>query len=224
MVSEEVQPDPNLPAQYPQESYLTDQQSKLLRIFESLSPEIAQMYYGALRVLSDESNPDRLALAAHGIREIIEKMPKHFDVPIGSQIDWGRVDDLKRLWKAEDQLQIVENNAPLSPKFVKKLREFFDWWEEIRPDRRKEARELFRKMIPSHSTVPTEVEKKRLADWAECKRYFVGVSHHGKASHMKEFENYEAIFAGILISFAQPPIFEIADVLDTIIKEGEAND
>lgn len=223
MASEEVQPAPNIPRQNPLEDYLTDQQSKLLRLLESLSPEIAQMYYGALRVLSDESNPDRLALAAHGIREIIEKMPKHFDVPIGSQLNWGRVDDLKRNWEAEDQLQIVENNAPPSPKFIKKLREFFDWWEEIRPDRRKEAKELFRKMIPSRSSVPTEVEEKRLADWVECKRYFVSVSHHGKAS-VKEFETYETMFAGILISFAQPPTFEVADALDMIIKEGEASD
>jgi hypothetical protein len=34
---------------------------------------------GALHVLQS-SNPDRTALAAHGIRELIEKLPDHIDV------------------------------------------------------------------------------------------------------------------------------------------------
>ncbi len=43
--------------------------------------KLADMYLGALRVLADEHNPDRLPLAAHGIRELLEKLPRYLKVP-----------------------------------------------------------------------------------------------------------------------------------------------
>lgn len=44
------------------------------------NPRMAKMYFGAVLVLRQIGNPDRLALAAHGLRELMEKMPRFLDV------------------------------------------------------------------------------------------------------------------------------------------------
>ena len=53
---------------------LADQQVRLLRALQSKDDSLAAMYLGALRVLSDCDNQDRFSLAAHGIRELMEKI------------------------------------------------------------------------------------------------------------------------------------------------------
>jgi hypothetical protein len=42
------------------------------------------MYLGALYVLRSD-NPDRFALGAHSIRELIEKLPDHVDLPAAAR-------------------------------------------------------------------------------------------------------------------------------------------
>jgi hypothetical protein len=44
--------------------------------------KMAQMYIGSILVLQQVGNPDRFALAAHGIRELMEKMSRYLDVPV----------------------------------------------------------------------------------------------------------------------------------------------
>ena len=61
---------------------LSGQQRSLLLAFERLDPKLARMYLGALRVLADEANPDAMPLAAHTLREIMEKLPESLDVPL----------------------------------------------------------------------------------------------------------------------------------------------
>ncbi len=46
------------------------------------SAELVTFYVGALSAVAYEANPDRLAQAAHGMRELMEKFPKYVDVAI----------------------------------------------------------------------------------------------------------------------------------------------
>jgi hypothetical protein len=46
------------------------------RIAEWLDDDKARWFAAALRVLSDKDNPDAVALAAHDLREILEKLPR----------------------------------------------------------------------------------------------------------------------------------------------------
>ena len=60
---------------------LAGQQQALLTALIEKDPHLGVMYLGGLHVLRQEGNPDREALAAHAIRELMEKLPQFVDVP-----------------------------------------------------------------------------------------------------------------------------------------------
>jgi hypothetical protein len=55
---------------------LPEQQLALYKALLRKHDVLAQMYYGAIKVLTDIDNPERYALAAHDMRELMEKLPK----------------------------------------------------------------------------------------------------------------------------------------------------
>jgi hypothetical protein len=67
------------------ELVLSGQQQTLLIALNEKDPKAAKMYLGALHVFQQRANPDRLALAAHGLRELMEKLPKYVDIPARGQ-------------------------------------------------------------------------------------------------------------------------------------------
>lgn len=46
---------------------------------------LATIYQGALSVPADLSHPDRYSLSAHGMRELMEKLPTYLEVPTGAR-------------------------------------------------------------------------------------------------------------------------------------------
>ena len=50
-----------------------------LRMKEKDDLKIADWYLGALYALAHQSNPDRIAQAAHSLRELLEKIPRIFE-------------------------------------------------------------------------------------------------------------------------------------------------
>ena len=57
---------------------LTPQQREVLDALKDKETEeyrLSQWYYGALYALNNHYNPDRIAQAAHSLRELIEKLP-----------------------------------------------------------------------------------------------------------------------------------------------------
>ena len=57
-------------------------QNKLYRALNELNPDLARMYHGVLLVLADDKNPERFVFAAHGLRELMEKLPRYLGIPI----------------------------------------------------------------------------------------------------------------------------------------------
>jgi hypothetical protein len=80
------------------------QQERLVHALQLKDGMLADMYLGALRVLSDDTNPDRFALAAHELRELMEKIPQWLDFPIrreeGRKSLKERVRDLCVQWNS----------------------------------------------------------------------------------------------------------------------------
>jgi hypothetical protein len=83
---------------------LSDQKERLVRALRLKDDSLATMYLGALRVLSDESNADRLSLAAHGLRELMEKIPRRHNFPVqrkdGRKSLKEMVQDLYKEWNS----------------------------------------------------------------------------------------------------------------------------
>src|SRR5687767_1458877 len=79
----------------------TGRQKALFEALRDLDPRLAEMYEGALRVLDDHENPSRLPFCAHGLREIVDKLPKYLDLPVpAKQASLGaKVNEIHDEWK-----------------------------------------------------------------------------------------------------------------------------
>jgi hypothetical protein len=110
---------------------LYGQQKTLYDALVQYNGELAKMYYGSLKVLADKNNPDRLSLAAHGIRELIEKSPLYICEMINTDFDLNnKVENLRDYWI--DVLTSYQLEAELNKKIsegnqiTKELESFLD--------------------------------------------------------------------------------------------------
>jgi hypothetical protein len=82
----------------------SEQQELLRRVPAERDVQAETIYVGALMILSDEANPDRLAMAAHGIRELIEKLPKYFNLPMAEREKMGdKIAPVRAAWSKLDR-------------------------------------------------------------------------------------------------------------------------
>ena len=102
------------------------------------------MYLGAHHALRDSLNPERFALAAHDVRELMEKVPDIVVVstPAHSERLGAKVAELEQSYQ-----RVVSNSKLKSPKwdgetdgpirdFLEKVKTFFEWKKEHMPTRR----------------------------------------------------------------------------------------
>src|SRR4051812_31203846 len=79
---------------------MTGRQQVVHRSLTGKSEPVALLYECALRVLADGSNPGRVLLAAHSIREMMGGLPKVLELPVLAE--QGRLGDqmntLEPIW------------------------------------------------------------------------------------------------------------------------------
>lgn len=200
---------------------LGQQQQRLVEILAEQDSAASSIYIGALSVFADSTNPDRLALAAHGLRELINLMPRYFDaLPVEQP---GRLGDKVRAlhdaWKAEAR-RASSLDAPPTPKFTKKLRDFFEWWENHQPSQNDATAYLLRVLDPSSRPLPSPIQDLRVAEWRTIRDYFVRRAHHDETTE-DEFNDWLNAFERFVLQLVRPRTFENMDRLDMLIAEGE---
>jgi hypothetical protein len=177
---------------------------------------------GALVVLSHDENPDRICLAAHGIRELIEKLPAHLKPPIVFRKDNmnSKIRPMALAWESASTSVVgaevsLKVNRPLR-KFFEEARTFFDWLRTSAPDRIRERQALMQRLDPGGSSLLRE----RVAAWTEFNEFFQKVGHHHFTGSTEEFvvelERFEAFLLSVLVP---PPTFERIDEIDALLKE-----
>jgi len=181
----------------------------------------AVIYVGAIRVWADVANPDRLALAAHGMREMMDRMSNFLDVPHRGQARMSdKVSELHQTWKkARSKL---EAKQPLPDSVLKKFVGFFDWYETDRPKRRERTGVLIRKMDPAGRPLPSPIEDLRVDEWMLCHNFFTDCAHHRQYSD-EEFETWLDTLERFLLSLIRSRHFDNADALDALISEVEGD-
>src|SRR5437899_874583 len=111
--------------------WVSDRQRFLLEKLNAKNARLYVQYLGALTVLRDETNPDRVALAGHGLRELSEQLMRDAGVVTTKYNLGNEVQNLKQPWeKVQEEAKacsgVCGNCAGKSfRKFVKILSEFF---------------------------------------------------------------------------------------------------
>jgi hypothetical protein len=214
--------DLTLPPPSPGQSLnLADRQMALLEVFGRKSEALGRMYVGALQAWRDRANPDRLALAAHGFREVMMKLPEYFAVPMPS-VDarlGDKVDVLRQHWNKLPKTRLP--GEPLPPKLISRLESFFVWLEDSRPRFKERAAGIVRGLDPAGRALPPPIEAIRVDEWNMFRTFFVRAAHHEQQCPDAEFDLWIEQFETFILNLAKPRTFENADLLDALIQEGE---
>lgn len=72
----------NITNQIASQIRLDARRRRILEHLQSHDMMVAKIYEGAINVLQNTNIPNRVNYCAHGIREIIDKLPEHIDAPI----------------------------------------------------------------------------------------------------------------------------------------------
>jgi len=213
---------------------LVGQQEDLYDAFSALSeegPELARMYHAATTILNTDF-PERMVLAAHEIRELMEKLPRYMDVPI-TATGYGLKGEVRNLH--DRWMRAIERTGCYADgnwrgkldgalrSFLKGLGRFFDRFSAHMPSRREETRQLLRKLDGGAPPLPEHLEDLNVAQWLDMREFFESVAHHGGTTEdqfRRRLEGFEAFSLGRL----RPPTFADLDEIDRLIQEGEAGD
>lgn len=227
-----IQDDALLPAAENPYS-LSAQQQALYKALVRFDGSLALMYLAAIYVLGDSRNPDRAALAAHNLRELLSRLPKRFGLdthPFTEKLD-TELTLLRDRWNNAQRNSACfrsdpwngEIDAPLL-KFLSAVRRLFDWYDSIRPRRRQVVTATLRKLDPAPVNLPVHMEDQLWQEWQALYTYFAGVAHHEKQVGVTEFRLQVDRLEAYLINRLRPPTFEdIKDIAD-LIRQAERHD
>ncbi len=187
---------------------------------------MGELYECALRIFQDNSNPGRIFLAAHSIRELTKDLPKVFDVPVLT--DHGRMRDkldaLERTWTGTLASACNRSGAwtgeidnPLR-RMLTKLPEFFKWRNESEPKMRESATALFRRIDLAGRQLPQPLEKRRADQWIELHTYFNSPAHRSPTTE-DEFSGKLDELEQILVDCLSPTPSEDFSAIDAILME-----
>lgn len=219
-------------------SNLSDNQKSLLDALAEQNDNLRTMYYGALVVLKDADNPERLVLAAHGIRELMEKIPMYVNVSIDEPTNAGntqynlkqQVNELRDMWNSS-----VANNASFDEgrwigeidgdlqRFLDKCQIFFEKYQEERPTRLQEMATALHLLDKSGYLLPEPLQEKNIRNLKGLRDFFQAVSHHRNPCSEDEFYYQLEKFEGFLLDRLVPRIFADFDEIDEIIREGNTD-
>ena len=154
-------------------SQLSGQQRALYKALSEKEQSLADMYLGSLMTLQQTGNPDLLALAAHGLRELMEKLPRYLDAPVDTNSPSlkGKVQELAQSWSntlGRSQCYSDPNwsgniDRPLLI-FLRKAYQFFEWFKAERPTRRQQTANALRELDQLGQSLPAPIEGLRIKE------------------------------------------------------------
>lgn len=216
--------------------------SKLLKIDEKRNGDglkvygLSRIYYGAVYAMDDSENADHFAHAAHGLRELMEKLawsvpsaqvPSPKGSPPGLK---ALVHELHGAWgKATRNTKNFKNGVwggdidMHSAKFLGRLDDFFNKANTLKPLKAQQGENLLKHTDFLHYPLPQPIEQIRLQEWRSYDEYFQEVAHHGSVTSEDDFTSWVIRFEEFLLARLAPQTSRSKKKIIAIIKEGEGH-
>jgi hypothetical protein len=233
-------PNPE-PTPAPKIAVLNGQQRRVHRALTENEPArtLAAMYLGALQVLGDPTNGDRLPLAAHGLRELAGKFLERIAV-FGTDSAPGRsrkgrtnlTQAVRQHQEAFARIKTPTNaNKPknwvglsISTEiggYLSKSVAFFEAFEEQHPKRQRFTVEALRRVDPTPSRLPEKIEELRAEEWMECLDFFTKVCHHDVVTDAQEVDSWLNVLERFVLDRLVPRTFDDQAEIKKLIEEAE---
>ena len=196
--------------------------------------KLGQIYEGALRTLADTANPDCLALAAHGFRELMEKFAHLVAVPLrvpGENLK-NKVQALRKPYarmkkKCDGHSKIVDGNGQLikeMSQFMMAMDELFSWADEIMPSRKTAAVKLLQRLEPSARQLPSLLQEVNAQYWEKIHNFFAQTCHHSMEPSRDDAERWVGALEHFLLDRLIPRTTRDFVRIDAILSEAKRND
>lgn len=209
---------------------LSREQQRLHGALCERDEQLGAMYLGGLRVLHDQTNPDRVAQSAHSMRELMEKIGET-ELPTA---EGGSTRNMKNeVFNLRDALAKAKRNSagysesgdwtgPFDGhlyRFLKKLSDFFDWVDSDRRSRRAQFQQTLVHLDPSGRALAKPLRDRRYRAWREMWDFFQHTSHHRASPGIDEYRRRIEELAVFLASVLVPRTFDDLDAIDALLKE-----
>ncbi len=191
---------------------------------------LAVYYEGALGVPGHSINPDHLSHAAHGIRELMVKLPIYADVDMQAHQESlkGKVNQLHDAWEYARRSSgcLIDDSwggaidAPVL-KLLRSIDTFYEWFDTHHPRRKEELAQLLTALDPSGRLLK-HLQESNIRDWWDMRDYFVGLAHHRFPSTVDEFTSWLSRLERFLLPRLVPATFDDFAEIDKIIEEANA--
>jgi hypothetical protein len=210
--------------------------SRQQRVYDALmgkTSECAKMYLGAIKVWSDDGNPEKLCLAAHSLRELMNNIGPYLDVPLpnpelkkaqgGLNEKFGTI--AKKLSKAEKSNNWTKKGwsgaiHPSTKSLLTEIQTCVKWRSQNEKFRKVKADAIMCKFDPLHSALPKAIQSLHVEAWERTRSYFVRVAHHAE-TNASEFDGWLLHLEGVLLGGLAPVAKQNLTEMDAIIKAGE---
>jgi len=204
----------------------------LLEALRERDERFAAIYEGVVHAMATLDLPDRLSLAAHAMRELMERLPLAFDVPIDEKGKvFERVREVEATWEQAQTKSSCRTSdgwggqidGPLG-KLLASVEKLVDERKRSWPSRSEVAVDLMNQLEPALGRRSAPLVKTEADEWDGIRRYFERVSHH---HHLfEEFETSTGDFEdrvrrveGLLLNKLRPPTAEDFEEIDRLMGE-----
>lgn len=213
----------------PEARRLSFHQEELHRALTERDSLVAKIYMGALNVMGQLENPDRLALCAHNIREVMDRLARTSDTPItkkGPDTN-SLIQPIGDAWEKLVQGNCWPGNPPWDGKINPALKSFLLQCETHIPkikESRKKARDQASDIIESHNfhelSLPNEILESRSTEWMTYRKVFVRAAHHDPIEE-EQLRHWLTLFEEFLLNLIRPRTFADQKRIQNLIEEAE---
>lgn len=204
----------------------------LLEALRERDDRLGAIYEGVVHVMATLDLPDRLSLASHAMRELMERLPLAFDVPIDAKSKV--LDRVREVEAALAQAQTKSScrtsdgwQGPIDGPMTKLLASVEKLVDERRrywPSRAEVAVELINRLEPALGRRSAPLVKTEADEWASFRRYFEQISHHHHVFESletsgSEFEDRVRKVESLLLNKLRPPTAADFEAIDSLMGE-----
>lgn len=207
---------------------LDPHQKELEKALKEKNESAANIYLGAILISKQPGNPDRIALCAHGLRELMNLLPKFIDVPVikEAQQQLGHfadalVEDWRTMAGQEKWPGEPAWNGGIDDSLRKVLQRTTLLVEAhigIREGRRVQVKEIIKKQNFSAVPLPENIEDLKAKEWDTYRNYFTKTAHHSSTT-ADDFLGYVTHFEHLLLNYLKPRTFDTHNELLKMIEE-----
>jgi len=200
---------------------LTDRQQAAYAILAKIATDhepFHQWYWTALSLFASKDS-DYLALAAHSIREITDRLPEKLGVRIAD----SPLQKFKEHLADLSAIRSIEFSSGWSGEISKDLSRILASLESFKgyldsPARQGRMMAAMEKRDPGHKKLSPRLKKIRKKAFLDVNGFFQNVAHHNKTASDEDFSAKLAAFENHLIAYLTPITVGQQDLIEKIIR------